>query len=422
MTPSRRTTRRLVFLAWSLFALANLALFLAGLRQDFNQMLVPCSGEGCNFLSITGTEVAVLESWGLTTSSYALFMGAVMIIVLAVYWFLGGLVLWRLGATRVGLAVSLALIVLPVSTYVGSNNWSAGDPRLFGPAVLTAVLDVGIMLAFFYLMPSGYFSPRRSWIFLLTFFGLMTVLTLETNGILMPSAGTLAFIGAGAVIHVLLTAGFQVYRYRNDSTPLEQQQTKWILFGILSYALSVVIWVLVFGGALDIPAGRPRLLANIIGWSSDLIIILSLPAAITIAILRYRLWDIDLVIRRTIQYALLTALLGLVYFSGVVVLQNLFVAVVGRADSPMITVISTLTIAALFNPLRRRIQAFIDHRFFRRKYDADRALKSFAMIARDEVKMDQLASGLLGVVNKTMQPERANLWLMKKGNTKDYDD
>lgn len=83
----------------------------------------------------------------------------------------------------------------------------------------------------------------------------MTILTLEANRLIKPSAGMLAIANVGAVIHVLLTASFQVYRYRNDSTPLEQQQTKWILFGILAYALSVVIWVLVFGGVLDIPAG-----------------------------------------------------------------------------------------------------------------------------------------------------------------------
>ena len=421
MTASRRTTRRPVFLAWSLFALANLALFLVDLRQDFNQMLVPCSGEGCNFLTITSSEVAALEGWGLTPSTYALFMSAIPVIVLVVYWFLGGLVLWRLGATRVGLSISLALIALPVWTYAGDNNWSAGDPRLFGPAVFTAVLGAGVVLAFFYLMPSGRFSPRWSWIFLLAFFGLMTVVTLEANGLILLSAGTLALVNAGAVIHMLLTASFQVYRYRNDSTPLEQQQTKWILFGILAYALSVVVWVLVFGGVLDIPVGRLRLFANLLGWISDLFFLLCLPAAITIAILRYRLWDIDLVIRRTLQYALLTALLGLIYLGGVVVLQIMFGAVAGRADSPIITVISTLTIASLFNPLRSRIQTFIDRRFFRRKYDADQALKSFAEIARDEVSMDQLAARLLGVVNITMQPERADLWLMKKGSSKDQD-
>jgi hypothetical protein len=421
MTFSSRPTRWIVFLALSLFALANLALFLADLRQDFHQMLVPCSGEGCNFLAITSTEVTALETWGITTRTYALLMSAVPLFVLAGYWFLGGLVLWRQGATRVGLAVSLALIVLPVSTYAGDNNWSTGDPRLFGPAVLTAVLGTGIMLAFFYLMPSGRFSPRWSWIFLLSFFGLMTVLTLEANRLILPSARTLAVASTSAVVHMLLTAGFQVYRYRKDSTPLEQQQTKWILFGILAYALSVVVWVLVFGGALDLPAGRPRLLVNVLGWTSILIFLLGLPAAITIAILRYRLWDIDLVIRRTLQYALLTALLGLVYFGGVVVLQNLFGAVTGRADSPIITVISTLTIAALFNPLRRRIQTFIDRRFFRGKYDAEQALESFAVIARDEVNMERLTDGLLGVVDKTMQPERAVLWLVKSGSTKDQD-
>jgi hypothetical protein len=135
-------------------------------------------------------------------------------------------------------------------------------------------------------------------------------------------------------------------------------------------------------------------------------------------IFRYRLYDIDLIIRRTLQYALLTGLLALIYFGGIVLLQNVFGGLFGDTESPLITVISTLAIAALFNPLRGRIQDFIDRRFFRSKYDAEKALINFAAIARDEVDMVRLSGSLLSVVESTLQPEQTSLWLKETARGK----
>ena len=129
------------------------------------------------------------------------------------------------------------------------------------------------------------------------------------------------------------------------------------------------------------------------------------------AILRYRLYDIDVIIRRTLSYSILTAILGLVYFGGVVLLQTIFESLFGNAESPLITVISTLAIAALFNPLRNLIQVFIDRRFFRSKYDAEKALADFAVFAREEVELVRLSESLLSVVESTMHPEQTTLWL-----------
>ncbi len=140
--------------------------------------------------------------------------------------------------------------------------------------------------------------------------------------------------------------------------------------------------------------------------------LLGIPVAVGIAILRHRLYDIDLVINRTLVYGSLTVLLALVYFGIVTATQAMFQALTGQEQQPQLAIVaSTLVIAALFNPLRRRIQAFIDRRFYRRKYDARKTLEAFSSTLRDETDLEALSDDLVGVVRETMQPAHASLWL-----------
>jgi hypothetical protein len=134
------------------------------------------------------------------------------------------------------------------------------------------------------------------------------------------------------------------------------------------------------------------------------------PIFFTIAILRAGLWNVDLVIRRTLTYSLLTALLAGVYFGAVTLLQSLFANITG-SSSTLAVVISTLVIAALFRPLQTRLQRFIDRRFFRQKYDATRVLSDFADAVRDEIAVEDVQAALLHTVGETMQPESLGLWL-----------
>jgi hypothetical protein len=139
-----------------------------------------------------------------------------------------------------------------------------------------------------------------------------------------------------------------------------------------------------------------------------------LPICVAISILRYRLWDIDLLVRRTVTYAIVVGCLLVVYFASVILLQRIFVGIAGEQPE-FITVLSTLAIAALFVPLRNRIQDAIDKRFNRNKYDAQQVLEHFAERVRDETDLDKLTTELVHVVQETMQPKSVSLWLKKEG-------
>jgi hypothetical protein len=204
-----------------------------------------------------------------------------------------------------------------------------------------------------------------------------------------------------------LVAAASVVVGRRNARGIERQQIKWLLYaGAISFAgpmfQTTVSYVLRVEGSWALWVGN--LLVGIGG--------LGIPIAIGVAILRYRLYEIDIVINRTLVYGSLTALLALVYFGGVATTQALFRALTGQEQQPQLAVvISTLVIAALFNPLRHRIQAFIDRRFYRRKYDARRTLEAFSAKLRDETDLEALNNELVGVVRETMQPAHVSLWL-----------
>ena len=209
-------------------------------------------------------------------------------------------------------------------------------------------------------------------------------------------------VGLLALALACAVALFVRYRRANET---EREQIKWLL-----YACAVFLMVYVVGFASGL-GGTSSVGGYIWGVFFGLSII-NLPAAIGIAILRYRLYDIDLVINRTLVYGSLTLLLALVYFGGVTATQAIFRTLSGQEQQPQLAiVVSTLVIAALFNPLRRGIQAFIDRRFYRKKYDAAKTLEAFSTRLRNETDLDALSGDLVGVVRETMQPAHVSLWL-----------
>ncbi len=206
-----------------------------------------------------------------------------------------------------------------------------------------------------------------------------------------------------------LGLGAQIYRYRETSSPVQRQQTKWVLYGLVLFVLSMFS-VAFFFELLPSQSVGVRVLFNTIGFAILLPIILIFPLTTMISILRYRLWDIDVVINRTLVYGALTAVLLLLFLTSITLLQALFIRVTGQ-DSQAAIVLSTLLITVLFNPLRSRLQRLIDRRFYRRKYDATRVLAGFAQRARDEVDLEALSHELVETVHYTVQPQQVSLWL-----------
>jgi hypothetical protein len=199
----------------------------------------------------------------------------------------------------------------------------------------------------------------------------------------------------------------QTYSYRRFSSPAQRRQTKWVVFGTTlavagTFPFQLPVDLSLVGG--EAPA---TLLVLKTGFALSFLL---LPLSIGVAILRSQLFDVDVLINRTLVYGLLTGMLVALYFGGIVLSQRLFVALTGER-STLAVVASTLLIAALFNPLRQRIQSFIDRRFYRRKYDARKTLESFSVKLRDETDLDALSGDLVGVVRETMQPSHVSLWV-----------
>jgi hypothetical protein len=205
---------------------------------------------------------------------------------------------------------------------------------------------------------------------------------------------------------LVVAAALSVIMRLRRAKGIERQQIKWFAYATAAAVMGLVL-AEVIPDVIDVPLWFER-----IGHAIFLSLIPTIPISIGIAILRYRLYDIDIIINRTLVYGALTATLALVYFGVVTTTQALFRTLTGQERLPqLIVVASTLLIAALFNPLRRRIQTFIDRRFYRSKYDARKTLEGFSATLRDETDLEALRGDLVGVVRETMQPAHVSLWL-----------
>jgi hypothetical protein len=261
-----------------------------------------------------------------------------------------------------------------------------------------------------YLFPDGHVVPRwaHSVIYVVNGWLVLIFLSIDWIENLLPSASEFMWVISSIFIGTLILIGItsQVYRYFRVSTPLQRQQTKWVLASFLLQGLAFFYFLLPQGSENPL---AERLSALLI-LHLEILLPALIPLAFLIAMLRYRLFDIDLIIRRTLVYSTLTIALGLLFLLLVTGLQRLFVALTNQ-QSAISIVLSTLAIAALFNPLRTRIQDFIDQRFYRKKYNTDQTLAKLAHHVQNETDLEILANILMNTLSATIEPEFISLWI-----------
>jgi hypothetical protein len=279
------------------------------------------------------------------------------------------------GAPGVMLAAALLLLVFPDGRLIDRAWWA-----VVGMAACGAVL-LALLLAL----------EQTQWIVIRSLDNPIEVSRSVIREVIRP----LGNLGIVLLIVSLLCGGVSLLIRVDKGSQVERQQIKWL-------ALFAALMAVGFGFS---DTGAWPFFVGIAAFYC-------FPIGVGIAVMRYRLLDIDVVINRTLVYGSLTAILVGIYFGGVTATQTVFQALTSQQKLPqLVVVVSTLVIAALFNPLRRRIQSFIDRRFYRSKYDARKTLESFSATLRDETDLDALSDDLVGVVRETMQPAHVSLWL-----------
>jgi len=381
-------------------AVVALGRFVTSVPVRYNQLAHPTAGVR-----------DALAEFGLPPAGYALYNVTLDAVFVSVFAVVAGVIFWRRSDDPVALLVATMLVVWgPLNgLFVLTPNTTQGLSPVLDLTLNKVPTFVGYMawMLFFYLFPSGRFVPRWTrWLALcwVLFSGSWLFTPFGPPTWPLPLFNMVVLVLWGSFLVA------QIYRYVRVSDATQRQQTKWVVFGIAVAVGGGLATIFTVGAAIDLPPEQvgPKMLSMLLMDAFMLFI----PLSIGIAVLRARLFDIDVVINRTLVYGALTAVLALVYLGGVATTQAIFRALTSQEQQPQLAVvISTLAIAALFNPLRRRIQSFIDRRFYRKKYDARKTLEAFSTRLRDETDLDSLNAELITVVRETMQPARVSLWL-----------
>jgi hypothetical protein len=398
--------RWLIFgrLLWLVIVVPSYALFIADIPAYFASLRLLRAPHVQTFsVQLALGDVQTLESMGLSVDFYAICMVMVSLLFQFSYALVGLLIFWRRSEYTIALLTSFALMMLPfgfayLTLQALPSTWSWSIP------VLNSLGSASVLLCA-YVIPDGRFVP--GWIrwLALVMLGYWVAVALVPSWELGRSLPSLVLFCGFAIGAVLV----QVYRYRHVSTPRQRQQTKWLVFGMsIAVASNIGARLLYYFVLLPLLPGSA--LAGALEISLIMLTLLVIPVTFGIAIFSSHLWDIDVLINRTLVYGTLTVILTGVYVGLVIGLQALLRGIISQNNSVAI-VISTLAIAALFQPLRRRIQRIIDRRFYRSKYDAAKIIEAFSTSLRNQVDLSTLSEQLLTVVEETMQPSHVSLWL-----------
>lgn len=392
--------------AW-IFVVSVIALFIFAAVQFYSNGLAVLSSILPNSNWTVERMRAALAEIGWTPEAYSAYY--LVFTIYSAFWYalVGLLILWRRGSSWFGLLLAVELVAIGVAANSVYSILEVPKPVLL---FLSWILWPGFFICF-YLFPDGRFVPRwMRWLAVA-----WAVLSLTGYLVMLPNNSEIApWLFIPLLVLMVAAPASQIYRYFRVSNPIQKQQTKVVLFAVIIMFIFLPVQLIVnqLYGNKEVSIGvlRWNLVNTFIGGGISTLF----PLSIGIAILRYRLWDIDVFIRRTVTYAFVVALLLLVYFGSVILFQRIFAYIVtDLRNNQIVTVLSTLVIAALFIPLRNRIQAEIDKRFNRKKYNAQQVMEKFSRTVRDETDLEKLTYELVNVIQETMQPKSVNVWLKK---------
>ncbi|HEY9087258.1 MAG TPA: hypothetical protein VIO36_03755 [Anaerolineaceae bacterium] len=393
---------------WALVTLLIFSLFVLGVPSDYSQQLKSASTEFSAALGQLGLEPVFL----------AVYRTAMNLLLAILFLTAGIFVFVRKSDDWMVMLTSLAcsgFVVLFLPTLVRLMD---AHPEFTLPVAFSRAFGLGSsLIVFYYLFPDGRFVPGWLKYFMFAWLAMVVV------WFIFPDAPfNLVYLytwynnlGPSFVVYILWFGSgvaAQIYRYLRVSNSLQRQQTKWVVFGTTGAFLGFFLYYLIpvmFRSVYQ--PGLLRLVHIFIGVPVFHLLVLMVPVTISFAILRFRLWEIDFIINRSLVYVILSSTLLVVYFTIVTLMTLFFQSFTGTRQSEIVLVSSTLLTASLFSPLRSRLQYIIDRRFYRNKYNASRALEAFGATVRDEVDLNRMSESLVQVIKETIQPESISLWL-----------
>ncbi|MGB8647665.1 MAG: hypothetical protein WCF84_20695 [Anaerolineae bacterium] len=433
------TGRRLIVVqaAWLAVAILTIGLFALAVPPRFDQLQQICTGAACQSPQLSIEDIRQLQQAGLSREFHAAYSLGLELVFAAINFIFAALIFFRRSQDRVALLVSLMLMTFGPATFTGTLNalthlstgWQlpitlassiTGNAPDWLVPVSSWQFPVGLVIAigqvatalFFFVFPDGRFFPRWGMLVVLVWSAWQVPAAFFPNT-LLNAANWPPAVSIGVWACFLGSFIFaQVYRYRQSRDPVRRQQTKWVVFGAAGALAGYVVLTLLAYVATRLD------LANLFVRQGILtlvyLVMVLIPLSFGLAILRSRLWDIDVIINRTLVYSVLTGTLALVYIGIVLLLQYSLRALTGQEQSAIVVAGSTLVTAALFTPLRERVQVTIDRRFYRRKYNAAQIMSAFNDAMRSEVDLDRLTGQLVAVVEETMKPQSVSLWLLER--------
>jgi hypothetical protein len=388
--------------AWVAMTALVLVLFVIGLPGAYAFSNTLCHAAVCRQFQITPAAVRQLQALHLSLAFFAWYAVGLKCLAFVVFVGVAAVVFWRAFTDRTALVAAFTFVTFAVN--LTQLEWALPAFWLL-PAKVLDFAGGTVIIAMLFVFPNGRFVPRWTrWVFLYGLVCYADIVFLQSN-----FADNLFTVVSFLTI-LTCTAGAQIFRYRRVSTPIERQQTKWVLLGVATGFFAV--FIITAAAAIFPDLASRNILLYLIAAALLILAHLLIPLAVGVALLRYRLWDVDALVGRVLTYGLLTGLLGAVYVGMILVFQG----VVGRfthqgPDNPLVLVISTLAIAALVQPVRRWLQQSIDRRFYRAKHDTVKTLATFSATLRQQTDLEHVRAQLLAVVDETMRPTHVSLWL-----------